>query len=92
MLPSYNLQKLYLRLVLLTCVFSGSLIAQDKTFAYNEPNTRHEYKPAMHNEQTLGELLSGIEKSHGVSFVCKSELLEIKINAGKICSGFPLYR
>src|SRR5205085_2079784 len=30
------------------------------------------------------ELLSDIEKAHGVSFVCKSELLDIKVSAGKL--------
>src|SRR4051794_10500442 len=84
MLQSYNLQKLSLRLVLLTCLFSGSLMAQDKTIAYSESNARPEYKPQVQNEQTLGELLSDIEKAHGVSFVCKSELLDIKINTGKV--------
>ena len=39
--------------------------------------------PVRVNNLLLGDLLTNIEKKHDVSFVCRSEVLDIKVNAGK---------
>ncbi|WP_217602728.1 TonB-dependent receptor [Chitinophaga sp. GbtcB8] len=65
------------------CLVGPSLHAQDlaaiNTPAYNV----YPSQVARKQVQTLGEILQVIEKQHDVSFICRSELLQLKINAGK---------
>jgi TonB-linked SusC/RagA family outer membrane protein len=53
-------------------------------FAYNDVRPgRHVTSPYQETNPTLGTLLSTLEKKYNVSFLCRSELLDIKIFLGK---------
>jgi len=64
------------------CLVGPALHAQDLAAAQPLLHGAHSYQVARKQLQTLGEILQAIEKQHDVSFICRSELLQLKINAG----------
>ncbi|MDQ3277771.1 MAG: SusC/RagA family TonB-linked outer membrane protein, partial [Bacteroidota bacterium] len=68
--------------VLLTCMVSGSVSAQDIaafTPVHTSPVSVYEQQT---NVQTLKNLLKELERLHAISFVCRSEILELKVDVG----------
>ncbi|HEY8919559.1 MAG TPA: hypothetical protein VIM87_24120, partial [Chitinophaga sp.] len=65
------------------CLLGPSLHAQDLAAINTPAYNMYPSQVARKQVQTLGEILQVIEKQHDVSFICRSELLQLKINAGK---------
>ncbi len=65
------------------CLIGPSLQAQDLAMAGGPVRDAYAYQVERKQLQTLGEILTDIEKQHDVSFICRSELLQLKINTGK---------
>src|ERR671912_1104380 len=65
------------------CLINSPAFSQD-ALAYNRVSTNmfQRTPPKVYNV-TLGDLLTNIEKKHDVSFVCRSEVLDIRVNTGK---------
>jgi len=61
---------------------TANSFAQDVAFNNRQSPLNRQEETAAY--KTLGSLLSEIEKKHTISFICRSELLEIKINADKL--------
>jgi len=70
-------------LLFAACLVGSSLYAQDFAASGAAVNSVYTYQAKTKQLQTLGEILQQIEKQHDVSFICRSELLEMKINTGK---------
>jgi len=70
-------------LLFAACLVGSSLYAQDFAASGAAVNSVYTYQAKTRQLQTLGEILQQIEKQHDVSFICRSELLEMKINTGK---------
>ncbi len=68
-------------MLLAACLVSGSAMAQESWASNTKAAKKAGYQPAA--EQTLGTVLRDIERAHDVSFICRSELLDLKINTGK---------
>jgi TonB-linked SusC/RagA family outer membrane protein len=69
--------------VAMLCLINSPAFSQD-ALAYNRVATDgYQRNPIAVNNLSLGDLLNNIEKKHDVSFVCRSEVLDIKVNAGK---------
>ncbi|PWV53575.1 TonB-dependent receptor [Chitinophaga sp. S165] len=84
MLTNVPLKTLGRCTLLYACLMGRSAYAQD--FALLSGPTAHimpAYTSDQRQLQTLGQILQDIEKAHNVSFLCRSELLEMKINKGK---------
>ncbi|CAL1520795.1 TonB-dependent receptor [Chitinophaga sp. MM2321] len=65
-----------------TCLIGPLVHAQDLASAGTATHDAFAYQTKRKQVQTLGEILKDIEKQHDVSFICKSELLQLKINPG----------
>ncbi|MFN2440322.1 MAG: carboxypeptidase-like regulatory domain-containing protein [Chitinophagaceae bacterium] len=71
------------RLLTLSFLLTPAIsFAQDVAFNNRQSPLNKQEETSTY--KTLGSLLSEIEKKHTVSFICRSELLEIKINADKL--------
>ena len=69
--------------VAMLCLINSPAFSQE-AMAYNRVGTNFfQRNPTAVNNLSLGDLLTNIEKRHDVSFVCRSEVLDIKVNAGK---------
>jgi len=64
------------------CLMAPSLQAQDFAVAGSAKRQAYGYQAQRKQLQTLGEVLQRIEKQHDVSFICRSELLQLKVNTG----------
>lgn len=70
-------------MLLAACLMGPSLYAQDLAASSATVHSVFAYQARPKQLQTLGEILQQIEKQHDVSFICRSELLQMKINTGK---------
>ncbi len=68
-------------LIAMLCFMNTALPAQDD-MAYHQVRKSGIEKRDINN-LSLGELLTSIEKKHDVNFLCRSEVLDIKINTGR---------
>jgi TonB-linked SusC/RagA family outer membrane protein len=69
---------------LFPAAFMGCLLIIGTDLSASDPVRKRwsDYDFDQSNMQTLGSLLRNIENQHGVSFICKSELLNLKIDTG----------
>ncbi|UPK70711.1 SusC/RagA family TonB-linked outer membrane protein [Chitinophaga filiformis] len=65
------------------CLIAGPADAQDFAVFSQRADNISGYTSGQRQMQTLRQILQDIEKTHGVSFLCRSELLEMKINKGR---------
>jgi TonB-linked SusC/RagA family outer membrane protein len=70
-------------LLFAACLMGPSLYAQDLAASSAAVHSVFAYQVKPKQLQTLGEILQQIEKQHDVSFICRSELLQMRINTGK---------
>lgn len=70
-------------LLFAACLVGPSLYAQDLAATSAAVHGAFAYQAKPKQLQTLGEILQQIEKQHDVSFICRSELLQLRINTGK---------
>jgi TonB-linked SusC/RagA family outer membrane protein len=69
--------------VAMLCLINSPAFTQE-ALAYNPVATNVSQRNGTPlNNLSLGDLLNNIERRHDVSFVCRSEVLDIKVNAGK---------
>jgi TonB-linked SusC/RagA family outer membrane protein len=78
---------------LLSAACSGLFLTMSTEVSASDPGRKNQSEFGVNKRhlQTLGNLLKNIEKQHGVSFVCKSDLLDLKIDVGTetfVGSGF----
>lgn len=64
-------------------LLSTPVAAQDMLVQEPARNDAFAFQSKRKTVQSLGEILHDIERQHDVSFVCKSELLRMKINTGE---------
>lgn len=83
MLTNVPLKMLGRCTLLYACLIGSSAYAQDYALLSQATHVMPVYTSGQRQLQTLGEILQDIEKKHDVSFLCRSELLQIKINKGK---------
>jgi TonB-linked SusC/RagA family outer membrane protein len=69
--------------LLYACLAGSSVYAQDFALIGPAAHIMPSYASGQSQMQTLGEILQDIEKKHDVSFICRSELLQLKIHKGK---------
>jgi len=69
-------------LMLSACLMSFSAMAQELAAADLNRKIPTHYDQEQNGTQTLGNLLKEIEKQQNVSFICRSEIAELKINTG----------
>ncbi|MBW8686418.1 SusC/RagA family TonB-linked outer membrane protein [Chitinophaga rhizophila] len=80
MLANVPIKKLGRCTLLYACLIGPPAYAQDLALANDAV---HASSSGQGQVQTLGQILQDIEKKHAVSFLCRSELLQMKINKGR---------
>ncbi len=69
-------------LIILACLINFSATAQELAAADLNRKIPAHNNQEQNDIKSLGELLKEIEKKHNVSFICRSEIAELKINIG----------
>ncbi|TWV99238.1 hypothetical protein [Chitinophaga pinensis] len=69
--------------LLYACLIGPPAIAQDMALLSSATHASSDRTSGQRQMQTLGQILQDIEKKHAVSFLCRSELLQLQINKEK---------
>src|SRR5687768_6291367 len=81
MQPSFTMQLLK-KSILPAVVLAVSLLCAQVSMAGDDAGGFHQADRAK--QQTLRAVLRSIERQHNVSFLCRTELLDIRVNTAKV--------